>query len=96
MVAFEYENAAQFDIAAFQKLVERDLPAYAQPVFIRIQATTETTATFKLVKGRLRKEAYHLDEVGDDVIFVRKPRSKGYDRLDREYYEALCRGEGGF
>lgn len=96
MVAFEHEDADQFDIIAFQTLVERDLPAYAQPVFVRIQTTIETTATFKLVKGRLRKEAYHLDEVGDDVIFVRKPRSKGYERLDREYYESLCRGEGGF
>ena len=96
MVAFEYSPADDFDIAAFQSLVERELPAYAQPVFVRIQSATETTATFKLVKSRLRKEAYHLDQLGNDVVLVRKPRSKFYEPLDATYYGALCRGEGGF
>jgi hypothetical protein len=47
MVAFEFNGAISFDISALQSLVERDLPFYAQPVFVRIQKTTEITATFK-------------------------------------------------
>ena len=96
MVAFECGDPDSFDLEAFQQLVETHLPPYAQPVFVRIQSVLETTATFKLVKTTLRKQAFHLDQVGDDVIFVKKPHASKYVRLDRTFYEALCRGEGGF
>lgn len=96
MVAFEYSGDEPFDIEAFQSLVERELPGYAQPVFVRLQQSSETTATFKLVKGTLRKQAYHLDQIGKDLVYVRKPRSAGYVSLDQDYYDALCKGESGF
>ena len=32
--------------------------------------------TFKLLKGDLREQAYHPDKVGDDIIYLRKPRSE--------------------
>lgn len=96
MVAFECGDPDSFDFEAFQQLVETHLPPYAQPVFVRIQSVLETTATFKLVKTTLRKQAFHLDQVGDDVIFLKKPHASQYVRLDRTFYEALCRGEGGF
>ena len=95
MVAFALEEG-QFDIAALTDLVERELPSYAQPVFVRIQRSLATTGTFKLLKGELREQAYHLDKVGDDEIYVRKPRSDGYERLDTAYYPKILDGSAGY
>lgn len=96
MVAFELEEGAELDIAGFQSLVERELPPYAQPVFIRILKSVATTVTFKLLKGDLREQAYHLDRVGEDTLYVRKPRSAGYERLDAEFYQQIVAGSAGY
>ncbi len=96
MVAFEFNDANSFDIEAFQALVENELPVYAQPVFVRIQQSAETTGTFKLVKSKLREEAFHLDKVGDDLIYVRKPRSASYEVLKQDFYTSLREGDAGY
>lgn len=96
MVAFELDEEVDLDLDGFQTLVERELPQYAQPVFIRVLRSAETTMTFKLLKGELREQAFHLDSVGDDIIYVRKPRSKHYELLDAEFYQQLVAGNGGY
>ncbi|MFT6958713.1 MAG: citronellyl-CoA synthetase [Halieaceae bacterium] len=96
MVAFELGDDVDFDIEAFQTLVERDLPVYAQPVFIRLLRNAETTVTFKLLKGDLREHAYHRDQVADDTIYVRKPRSAAYELLDETFYRLLIEGKAGY
>jgi citronellyl-CoA synthetase len=100
MVAFQLEGggeaAAALDINAFQALVERELPAYAQPVFIRVLRNVTTTATFKLQKNQLREEAYHPDRVDGDTIYVRKPRSDTYQLLDAAFYQQIVAGTSGY
>ena len=96
MVAFEMDEATEFDLQAFQTLVEEKLPAYAQPVFIRLLRSAETTVTFKLLKGELRQQAYHPDKVGSDVIYVRKPRSAAYELLDTEFYQQMMDANSGY
>lgn len=96
MVAFELDGGVELDVAEFQTLVERDLPAYAQPVFIRVLRSAETTMTFKLLKGELREQAFHFDKVGEDLIYVRKPRGQRYELLVDEFYQHLVAGEGGY
>jgi citronellyl-CoA synthetase len=96
MVAFELAEDVEFDVEALQVLVERDLPAYAQPVFIRLLRNAETTVTFKLLKGELREQAYHGDQVADDTVYVRKPRSAGYELLNEEFYRLLVEGQAGY
>ena len=81
---------------ALAQLVEKGLPAYAQPVFIRLLQTAETTVTFKLLKGDLREQAFHLDKVGEDRIYVRKPRSNRYEPLDQAFYQQLIAGKAGY
>jgi len=61
MVVLALGEGAQFDLAGFQYLVERSLPSYTQPVFVRILRAVETTVTFKLLKGELREQSYHLE-----------------------------------
>jgi citronellyl-CoA synthetase len=95
MAALTLHGGETFDPAAFSRFVAEHLPVYARPVFLRLQQDLATTQTFKLVKGALRNAAYHLDQV-DDPLYVMKPRSDEYEPLDREFYESLVAGEGGY
>jgi citronellyl-CoA synthetase len=83
------------DLDSFSAYVNEHLPAYARPVFLRIQRELDTTGTFKLVKGELRKQGYDLDQVSDP-LYVLKPRSDTYELLDKEYAAILRAGEAGY
>ena len=96
MAALAVDSPGAFDLEAFASLVDRELPAYARPVFIRLQGSLETTGTFKLVKTDLREQAFHLDRVGEDVVYVRPPSGGGYQPLDQDFYQSLCRGTAGY
>ncbi len=95
MVAF---NCAldDFNWDDFSSFVSNKLPTYAQPIFVRIIEELETTGTFKLKKNDLREEAYHLDKVKGNQIFIKKPGQNSYVPLDRDYYEIIESGEAGF
>ena len=95
MVAF---NCAleEFKWDNFSNFVCEKLPSYAQPVFVRIIEELETTGTFKLKKNDLREEAYHLDKVQGDKIFIKKPGSTAYEILDEHYYQVIKNGEAAF
>jgi citronellyl-CoA synthetase len=83
------------DLDSFSAHVNEQLPAYARPVFLRVQGELDTTGTFKMVKGELRKQAYHLDQVSDP-LYVLKPRSTTYETLDEEFLAILRAGEAGY
>jgi acyl-CoA synthetase (AMP-forming)/AMP-acid ligase II len=95
MVAFN-SDLNSFDWNAFSSFVDEKLPTYARPVFVRIIQELETTGTFKLKKGELRDEAYHLEKVNDDAVFVREPKSECYTRLTNETYEKINNGSISF
>ena len=65
-----------------------NLPVYAQPIFIRILKELPTTTTHKLQKNRLQEDAFHLDQVLDDLL-VLKPFSKKYTLLDADFYDQV-------
>ena len=77
-------------------MVNDELPVYARPVFLRVQRNMATTGTFKLLKGELREQAYHLDKVDQDEIYVRRPRNEHYERLDVDFYRNLVDGNVGY
>jgi|TARA_B100000315_G_scaffold253446_1_gene292254 citronellyl-CoA synthetase len=89
------EQLTQLDVERFSKYVNHELPAYARPVFLRIQADIDVTGTFKMVKGDLREQAYDLDTV-EDPLYVWKPHGEGYEPLDADYAAVIARGEAGF
>jgi acyl-CoA synthetase (AMP-forming)/AMP-acid ligase II len=95
MVAFNCD-LNNFDWNQFSIFVSEKLPNYAQPVFVRIIEELETTGTFKLKKNDLREEAYHLDKVKGDQIFVKKPGENIYSLLDDSYYDIIQEGRAGF
>jgi citronellyl-CoA synthetase len=95
MAALLLKEGASFDAASVSALVQKDLAAYARPVFIRILPEQQLTGTFKLQKGDLREAAYHPDKSTDD-IYVWKPGASSYEKMDAEFYGKIIAAEAGF
>jgi len=95
MVALILRQGQALDIGEFSDFVAANLPYYAQPVFVRVQPEAETTGTFKLLKGELRKQAFHLDQVEDEV-YVLPPRATRYQTLDDQLYQSIMDGSAGY
>jgi citronellyl-CoA synthetase len=83
------------DVESFSAYVCEHLPSYARPVFLRIQQELDTTGTFKMVKGELRKEGYDKSQVRD-ALYVLKPRSNTYQPLDAAFARELQDGKAGY
>ncbi len=96
MAALAVDGSENFDLDALARLVDSALPVYARPVFIRLQRSLATTGTFKLVKTELREQGFHLDQMGDDAVYVRPPKAGSYQRLDNDFYQMLCLGTAGY
>ncbi len=96
MAAIQIDEDTPFDWNVFETMLESELPVYARPLFIRVQRNIKTTATFKLVKNDLRDESYHPSKVGQDLLYLLKPGSKGYEPLETDFYESLCLGQAGY
>ena len=89
------EDATELDLAAFAGYVQRELPAFARPVFLRIQHELDLTGTFKMVKGDLKREGYDIAQI-EDPIYVMKPGAKAYEALDAAYLETIKNATAGF
>ena len=85
-----------FDCENFSNYVVSNLPHFARPVFVRIQKNHETTGTFKLLKGDLKRQGYNPDETGADKLLVLMPKSEFYEELTLERYESILSASAGF
>ena len=83
------------DLEDFSDYVNRELPAYARPVFLRLQADIDVTGTFKMIKGNLKKEGYDPEAV-DEPLYVMKPGSNTYEPLDAEFAARIKAGAAGY
>ncbi len=89
------EGCTGLDVDSLAAHVSRELPAFARPVFLRIQPEIEVTGTFKMVKGDLREEGYDLNKV-HDPMFVLLPGEKTYRPLSPEIATKIASGQAGF
>jgi citronellyl-CoA synthetase len=89
------EGVDKLDLTALSEFVNNELPAYARPVFIRVQPDIDVTGTFKMVKGDLRKQAYDLAQV-DDPLYVLMPRQDVYQPLTEELHTSIKAGQESF
>ena len=91
MVAITLFDGMQFDPTDYANMYEQfksALPAYAIPVFLRIQQKVEITGTFKHQKNKLKAQAFNLTEV-DDQIFVLLPGENTYSILTSEVFQNI-------
>jgi fatty-acyl-CoA synthase len=77
-----------FDVEAFHRTA-RELPSYAQPRFVRVLSSIETTATNKLQKNRIRREGIDPHNVKDPLFAWSED---GYVPLTPMLYDALKAG----
>ena len=89
------EGVSELDLTEFSEYARRELPAYAVPVFLRIQGDIDVTGTFKMVKGDLREQAYHMDQF-EDPVYVMKNGESLYTLLDEDYLQQIKAGQAGF
>jgi fatty-acyl-CoA synthase len=81
----------EFELGSLGEQLKANLPAYARPIFIRIQPEQEITGTFKLRKVDLVKEGFNPETI-KDPLFVLDPITCRYEALDKEGYEAIVSG----
>ncbi|MBM7334126.1 long-chain-acyl-CoA synthetase [Alloalcanivorax marinus] len=83
----------EVDWAGLTAEVQRELPPYAVPVFLRItDHGVETTGTFKHQKNKLKEEKYDLEKV-DDPVYVLLPGESAYQPLTPEIQQGIDGGQ---
>ena len=89
------DGVKELDLDSFSVHINRELPPYARPVFLRIKPEMDTTGTFKIVKGELRKQGYDLNRM-EDPLYVMKPGASTYEPLDAGFHEKIRSGAAGY
>ncbi|MDB5447319.1 MAG: acyl-CoA synthase [Phenylobacterium sp.] len=79
-----------FDIKTFAAHVAHELPVYAQPLFVRILPSIETTGTFKVRKMDLVADGYDPGKV-KGPLFFHDPK-RGYVKVTKGVYEKIATG----
>ena len=79
-----------FDLAAFNAHVERELPAYAQPAFIRILPQIDVTGTFKQRKMDLVAEGYDPAKVKGPLYY--RDANRGFVKVTKAGHEKILAG----
>lgn len=83
---------SDIDLAAFKSHLDRNLPAYARPIFVRLQKEMEVTGTFKHRKVELVKEGYDPTVVADPLYFL-DPVTSQYVSLSKELHDRINAAE---
>ncbi len=91
MAALRLSEGVSLDGTALAAHLERELPVYAAPLFIRQLGEVETTGTFKYKKADLKQAAYEPTAVGAP-LWVRLPGAPGFQPLDATLYQAIQTG----
>jgi fatty-acyl-CoA synthase len=81
----------KFDAAAFAEWVDRELPTYARPCFVRQLKSADTTGTFKYRKSDLVADGFDPDKVAGGVWV--KGGKNGYAKLSAKARDAILTGE---
>uniref|UniRef100_U3IWN5 long-chain-fatty-acid--CoA ligase n=1 Tax=Anas platyrhynchos platyrhynchos TaxID=8840 RepID=U3IWN5_ANAPP len=75
----------------YQEL-QKVLPPYARPIFLRLLPQVDTTGTFKIQKTRLQREGFDPHQTSDRLYFLDLKLGK-YVPLDECLYERICSGK---
>lgn len=80
----------EFEIDKLAEYVDREMPVYARPLFVRLQPEIETTGTFKYRKIDLVKEGFDPATTKDPLYF-REP-GKGYVKVTKAVHGKILGG----
>ena len=91
MAAITLADHAEFTQQDLQQMAtefKKCLPAYAVPVFLRIQVHVETTGTFKYQKNTLKEQAFDPNKT-DERLLVLLPNATEYCDLTAEIFNNI-------
>jgi len=80
-----------FDLEAFRTYLNRSLPHYAQPLFLRIQSQLQVTATFKHMKNDIIRDGYDPASTSDAIYFNDRA-GQAFVRVDAGLYKDIQAG----
>jgi fatty-acyl-CoA synthase len=83
---------AGFSMNGFADHLRAGLPAYAVPLFLRIQPEAETTGTFKFRKVELVKQGFDPAQTDDPFWFL-EPAAEEFSKLDGKTYSRIVGGD---
>ncbi|CAL8322121.1 unnamed protein product [Lota lota] len=95
MAAIIVRLGHEFNAKALFEHVVKDLPAYARPVFIRIQEFIEITGTFKQQKFQLVESGFNPSTISEP-LYVVDYLQKSYVPLTDNIYQNILAGEQKF
>ncbi|XP_076043131.1 long-chain fatty acid transport protein 1-like isoform X1 [Oratosquilla oratoria] len=84
----------EVDLDMFLKGIQRALPSYARPLFLRMLTEIDVTGTFKLKKLDLQKQGFEVNHIEDDLYFLDNKAGK-YVSLTEDLYTRICQGQAG-
>ncbi|WP_427451707.1 long-chain-acyl-CoA synthetase [Litorimonas sp. WD9-15] len=79
------------DLEALKAHVEKNLPHYARPVFLRLSKESDTTSTFKFKKTNLVKAGFDPAKISDPIYFA-DPKSGTYATVDADVFKGIHGG----
>lgn len=82
---------AGLDLEKLRRHIDKELPEYARPLFIRLSHEIEVTGTFKHRKVELVKEGIDLALVKEPIYF-NSPAEKKFVPLDLTLHDKICSG----
>ena len=80
-----------FSLETLREHLRAALPAYARPLFLRLQAAIAVTETFKPKKADLVREGFDPACIADPLFFA-DPRQDAYVRLDAALFADIVSG----
>ncbi len=80
-----------FDLDGFHAFLAEELPAYARPIFLRLQTGIEITGTFKHRKVDLVKEGFDPTQI-TEPLFLRDDKAGGFVPLTLDLFQEIEAG----
>ena len=79
------------DLVKLKALVDKELPLYARPVFLRLSSESDTTSTFKFKKTNLVKAGFNPANISEPIYFA-NPTTGTFEPVTPEIYTKITEG----
>lgn len=80
------------DLNVFKSEIDKRLPKYAQPIFLRFVKKIELTGTFKMKKFLLQNEGFNPFEIKDPLYFL-DASTNSFIPFTSDLYQQLLDGK---
>ena len=86
----KYDFFSQVNIEEVYGMINKSLPPYACPVFMRVtRGELEKTSTYKFKKVKLREQAYDPAQCAGDQLFYFDGKIKNFSPLTGEVFASI-------